>query len=300
MRKYRGFGLQIVSEIDFPELVEAAFEKADVTISIGEVPHFHGKAVYSADRVSYFSNDEGLLIIIEGIASYYITDGTAIVISPYSAHIEQRSLRTFVLSSAMTGILQQRGRLPMHTAAIVKDQCLTLIAGHSGAGKSTTIAGLMSRHYKVFSDDITILQHGEDGLIYGAATYPMIKLWDQSMQLLDHDAFRDRSFPVMPGMKKYGVFFHNDFDISEYPVKNIIVLNNNGTDTVIAEKTGGARAFELMTRHVYRPVLFSAPEMRALSFRIFSSLAGQADIYSVTRPSLCMPDQLLNIITRLI
>lgn len=295
MYKYWGFGLHISSEVEFPELLPFSFGHTDVSISIGEIPAIDASTVFSIGRISYQMNERELIFSVQDVAAYYITGGNRIVIHPYPGDIETRVVRLFLLGGAMAGILQQRGQVPLHTAAVVVDDQLTLIAGQSGAGKSTTLAGLEKRQYRIFSDDITVLkQLPDDDRIRGVASYPMIKLWERSLQTLQLD---DRSFPVVPGYEKYGMFFHDAFDIRHYPINRIILLETQQTDVIHCKQLKGSEAFAQVVQHVYKASLFRQPAMRALCFDVISRIVKSSEVYLVSRPALCEPDELLDIVT---
>jgi hypothetical protein len=298
MYKYWGFGLFIDTAIQFPELLPATSACTDVTINMGVIPVIQFTTTFSTGRIIYHMNDNELVFSVPGIATYYVANGNQIIISADNEDIESRVLRMFVLAGAMAAILQQRKQVPLHAAAIVKGEGLVLIGGHSGAGKSTALAGLYERGYTMFSDDITVLHHLPDNdCVRGSASYPMVKLWEQSLQTLQ---LNDRSFPLMPGMQKYGVFFHRTFDTQHYPVGSIILLESGNNDAVRCRPLKGAEAFSHVMQHVYKPGLFRQPVMRALCFERITTMMQQADVHLVSRPAGCAPETLLNTIISLL
>ena len=298
MYKYWGFGLHITSGIEFPELLPFDFKCSDVSIALGEVPAISADTAFDIGHISYQLNDHELVFSVQDVASYYVADGKQIIIHPHPANVEDRVIRLFLLGAAIAGILQQRRQVPLHTSAVVVNDRLTLIAGQSGAGKSTTLAGLKQRQYRIFSDDITVLKElPDDDCISGVASYPMIKLWERSLQTLQLD---DRSFPVMPGYEKYGFFFHGAFDTQQYPVERIILLETGQTDIIRHKQLWGSEAFAGVVQHVYKAVLFRQPAMRALCFDVITKMVKCSEVYQITRPALCEPDSLLDVVTSIL
>ncbi|WPV66086.1 MULTISPECIES: hypothetical protein [unclassified Chitinophaga] len=296
--KYWGFGLNIISEIPFPELSPvSSFEQAHVNIRMGEMPETPDGISFSTGRISYTMNDQELLFMVQDIGKYYVKEGNTIIIHPDHAGIEKRLLRLFILAAAMAGILQQRRIIPMHTASLLIDGKLTLIAGRSGAGKSTTLAGLMNKQYRIFSDDIVVLANGADNHMHGIASYPMIKLWEQSMQAFEYE---DRSFPIMPGMEKYGLFFHEEFDTRPYPINRVILLKLSDDGQFTTERLSGGNAFEAVVEHIYKPSFFNTPDMRVLKFKTITQLLQNTAVYQIARPANCAPDELLSHVTSII
>jgi predicted ATPase len=290
MYNYRGFGLHIASEIEFPELLPVISAPADVTISIGEIP----ATVINKASQGYIINEDELFFSVKDTASYYAAHGREIIISPDAENYDMRNIRIFLLATAMSAILLQRNLLPLHASAIIENGELILISGRSGAGKSTATAGLSKMGYTIFSDDITVLQT-EDNRITGTASYPMIRLWEDTLQALD---VNDRSFRVKKGLDKYGIFFHDDFNHDQYPVKKILLLDIG--DELSSKKLSGTAAFEALSNQVYRQQLLQGPLLRSLGFEIISQLLQQVEVYHIYRPMHCKPESLLSLISTLI
>lgn len=301
MYKYFGFGLHILSEIEFPELSAALFDTPDLMIKTGEIPGISNAKIIQGNDISYIISDDELVFSIKDIAGYYAGYGREIIVAPNESVLEMRSIRLFTLSTAMAAILLQRRLLPLHASAILTNEELVFICGHSGAGKSTTLAGLIKSDYTVFSDDILVLQNDqENNMITAAASYPMIKLWEDSLQTLDHHLFQDRSFPIRPGVNKYGIFFHETFNCHQYPVKRILLLKIGEHNLIEAEKLTGMQAFEAVSNQIYRPMLIQSQLLRTISFNIISKLLQHTDIFLISRPARCKPENLLSVITSLI
>ena len=298
MYKYFGFGLDILSDIEFPELSPASFDIPEIVIKTGEIPGIlNGKIIQSAD-FTYIIRDDELMFSVKDIANYYAGYGREIIVAPVEGYAAMRSIRLFILATVMAAILLQRRLLPLHASAILANDELILLCGDAGAGKSTTLAGLMKSGYTIFSDDIIVLQqHPDNNIVNGTASYPMIKLWENSLQTLDHHLFQDRSFPVRPGLNKYGIFFHEIFNRLQYPLKKILLLKIGTQDFIQTEQLTGMQAFEQVSNQIYRPILLQSQLMRTMSFKIIGQLLQHTDIYLISRPVRCKPEDLLSVIT---
>lgn len=168
-----------------------------------------------------------------------------------------------------------------------------LITGHSGAGKSTTLAGLLKNGHTIFSDDVVVLNKPDGQPVQATASYPMIKLWDDTLVKLAHEQFNDRSFAIKNGLDKYGIFFHHQFDTASHPVKSIVVLKKSDVPQVTVIELEGALAFRELSRQIYRPVLLHNNSLKALAFTKVMALAQTCKVYKVCRPADCAPEQLL-------
>jgi len=281
---YWGFGLHISSEIEFPELLLAEFDQADVTIILGKMPVPIESTTTHRKQIFHQLNETELAFEVKNIARYYAANGNSIIIEPDVNSNEMRSVRLFVLATVMAAILLQRGLLPFHASAVIRNDRLLLITGDSGAGKSTLTAGLIKKGYTIFSDDVVVLQKNSSGDVLATASYPMIKLWDDTLNKLQHEMFNDRSFLIRPGMDKYGIFFHNNFNKSSYPIDKVIVLKKGkGTDLQISELSG-AKAFMAVNEHVYRAKLLKGDNLKQIRFGVITGLLKASHVYEITRP----------------
>ncbi len=292
MHNYWGFGLNIKSEIAFPELLVHNSDSSDVQICMGTVPASIEGVFIDEPEVNYTINNNELLFRVKNIAKYYATNGNSIIVEIEDIKNEMRTIRLYILATVMASVLLQRKLLPLHASAIIMDNQLILITGDSGAGKSTALAGLIKKGHAVFSDDVIVL-HNKLATVVATASYPMIKLWDDTMVKLEHELFDDRSFIIKPGMDKYGIFFHKQFNQNSYAVKKIIILKKNGINQIVSRKITGAEIFKELAKQIYRPMLLQDNNLLLLTFNLFSSLMNTVSVYEITRPEECSPTDLL-------
>jgi hypothetical protein len=297
--KYWGFGLKIASGMEFPELLVYDFVIPDVEYIVGEVPDSIEGTTISAKSFSYIINDRALLFTVNGVARYYATDGCQIIIEPSEPMQDSRSVRLYVLATVMAAVLLHRNSLPVHASAIKQGESLVLITGDSHAGKSTTLAGLQKKGYAVFSDDVVVLQNGVSG-VRVAASYPMIKLWDDTLEKMDDTQFEDRSFRIQQNMDKYGFFFHDHFDRNQYPVKKVFVLKVRDIPDLAHRSLSGKDAFEALLGQVYRPMLLQSNDLKRLCFLMVSDIVKNGSIMEISRPIACNAGQLVDYIETLL
>jgi hypothetical protein len=286
MHKYWGFGLRIASEIEFPELFPFDFSDADVTINFGKVPQrLESDDVVAKRAFSSVSKDEYLLNI-KSICKYYAGFGNKIIAEP-EPDIDEHSLRLFLLGTVMAAILYQRDSIPLHSSAIIKDNKLILFAGNSGAGKSTLLASLATKGYQIFTDDICVIKQdiNANRIAAGAASYPMIKLWEDSIAKLDDDLFT-RDFKIRPKLPKYGQFFYDVFNTNWYPVDKIFILHaQNSADKIQVRQLTSVEAFKKLEKQAYRYQLITNTKLRMLHFSLMSQMVTQSPVYEVGRPA---------------
>ncbi len=282
MHKYWGFGLHILSAIEFPELLPADFATADVTINIGTTPHtLNGDDVEQNDYSSI--NKHEYLLSIDTVAKYYAANGNCIIAEPEPG-IDEHSVRLYLLGGVMAAILYQRGQIPMHASAIVKNDKLILFTGHSGAGKSTLLAKLTGIGYTVFTDDVCVLTPSSNEVL-GTASYPMMKLWEESIVQLGDDVYT-RDFRIRPDIPKYGHFFYDKFITESYPVAKVFILAaQESAAAITVKKLTSIQAFVQLEKQAYRYQLIANKEVRQKQFELLSSLAAIAEVYEIIRPA---------------
>lgn len=284
MYQYHGFGLNIASETEMPELYPSTFDNADVTIRIGKVPDIlEGKNVVK--RAFSLIGENEYTLHVKNVCRYYAGHGHTIIAEPYEG-IDDRSVRIFLQGTMIAAILYQRGLIPMHASAIVKEGKLTLFAGNSGAGKSTLLASLGSRGYTIFTDDICVLHHNQsNNTISGTASYPMIKLWEDAITKIGDDGY-NTEFKVRPHMPKYGQFFHDRFDINAFPISKIFILNTSNATPGISHKTLNAlQAFKRVEKQAYRYRFATGEKLRGLHFSLMSALTNAVPVIELSRPT---------------
>jgi hypothetical protein len=294
--QYRGFGLNIASEIEFPELLPLRFTTPDITISVRkDIDEITGEKTIHHDH-TVIINDAEFYLDITGVCKYYVKDTHAIYIAPYSG-IDDRSVRLYLLGTIMAYVLFRLALIPLHASAIIKNDKLVLFTGDSGAGKSTTLTKLALRGYTVFTDDICVID--KEGK--GVASYPMIKLWDDALEKLNNPAFSNKDFKIRPGMDKYGYFFHDSFNTHAVPIDTIFIIRtDNFPGSPPQQQLTGHKAFDALAHQVYRRYLVIGPELRTLYFKRVAMLAHNCRVIEIHRQPANDPEKFIDKIESLI
>jgi hypothetical protein len=133
-------------------------------------------------EVQFCGTEEGTWLrgVCGSVAFVQHDDSTAIILPNCDIRepIFQHSLTSFFLPSA----LALSGHMMFHCACISIDNATILVGGSSGAGKSTTSAGLRARGHRVLSDDITRVT-SVDVTLRAHPSYPTIRLREPSVFL---------------------------------------------------------------------------------------------------------------------
>jgi hypothetical protein len=294
---YWGFGFNIRSEIEFPELVETEKSDFSLTIKYGGIPENVNGIRFSSSNFSYILHNNGFLFTVNNTVRYYAKDGSEIIVEILDPQEDSRTIRLYILATVMAAILIQKNKLPLHASAIIRDDQLILISGDSGAGKSTLLATLINNGQTVFSDDILVLSHSKSSSkILASASYPMIKLWEDSIGKLNNKQFSNRSFKVRHNFDKYGFFFHNSFDKRSYVISTIIILKKGNKTQFAIKELKDSEAFMAVSKQVYRPFLIQSIGHRMLCFKIISELIKNTSVIEIIRPIDSKPNELMQFV----
>ena len=277
---YQAFGLRIRSFLPLPELTpDDSNGDPDARIVNGSVPADLPEASFV--RARFQAAAGALLLRIEGVARYLVTDGRRIVVEP-EAHAHEEDVRLFLLGSALGALLHQRHDLVLHGSAIEVGGCCAVFLGASGSGKSTLALAFRERGHRILSDDLSAVRPGSDGRLEIQPGYPQAKLWLDSLASLNISGEDLRR--IRRSMEKRALPFDASFFRSALPVGRIYVLRPGDDLDIHIEPVGGSRRFAVLRNHTYRFRYLEGSGSKAEHFQSAVQLAQQVPISIVRRP----------------
>jgi hypothetical protein len=280
---YWAYGLKVGSQLPFPELLPLQNDDpCDLTVAWGSIPVIE-KTPNGFHSETYDITPTRYRITIKDVASYFVQEGKRIIISA-DPNADQDSIRLFCLSNAFAAALHQRKTIPIHCAALIDKGQLVLVLGDSGAGKSTTMASLVQKGLKTFSDDVCVpFQDPETGRISLFSSYPMMKFWKETLDLVGLNSKVDRK--IRPDMEKYGIYFHQSFLTEALNPKLIILLEKTDeVSTPILAPISGIELFTKLESNAYRGEYLGFSDLKKEHFMLFTQLANQSACYLLKRP----------------
>ncbi len=255
MQHYRMHGLTIASDLPLHATAAAGNVPPDVTIQIGAVPQqLSGPA---ASGVFYAIQPQRLLLTIPRIARYLVQDGNTITVQP-ADDAPTQSVTLFLYGSPLAALLQQRGLLTLHAAAIKTPQGAVLLVGQSSSGKTTLAAACWQRGLPVLADDIVATSAQSLQVV---PQMPYLRVWPRTLKAIgqaytDPDAAQadaiDARFPrVRPELEKRWLSLGDGYCEQALPLHAIYLILPPHRDEATLETLGGLEKVALLKRNTY-------------------------------------------------
>jgi hypothetical protein len=279
LKRFRAWGLNIVSCMDLPEFLAGKGGSTDVVVDYGVVPDSLEEVRFKGVR--YQAAPGRFLLTVDGIARYLVAEGCKIVIQK-AAGAEDDAVRLFLLGSAFGALLHQRGVLPLHASAIRANGKAVLFCGSSGIGKSTLAGAFFKKGYPVLADDICALSPGDDGIPMVLPGFPQIRLWADATRELEEDC---TSLPkVRQELEKYGLPLQEGFCTKPTPLGRIYVLGTTNTDRFEMVPVNGQEKFNALMRSTYRFRFTEGLGSKPEHFNQCTAVGRHAEVRKITRP----------------
>lgn len=243
---YSIFGLHVRSELPLPELLGAdSTTRPHVTVRIGKVPDAGplGPGLHVTHG--------GLLLVIDGVARYFVKDGSQIVVDP-QPNVPDANVRLFLLGSAMGALLHQRKLLPLHANAVEVGGRAFAFMGKSGAGKSTLAAWFHDSGFRIVADDVCVVSFDDGERPQVRPGISRLRLWREALDATGRDvAAYHRSFFGENAPDKYDVPLVSACS-TDAPIPLAAVYLLERSDSFKIETLTGLAAVEAVFANTYR------------------------------------------------
>ncbi len=246
MYTYRLYGMRVLSDLEFPQLVkeqdgmpEAGTVRVEAVGVPEEIRQITDKKYVFGEKLSWLHNDTTWLLVENGERIGYCLTGGG----------QPSYLQAYILGFGMAMLGLQRGELAIHCSAVADEKGAVLIAGESGAGKSTVTAAFLERGYRLMADDMAFVQTIKNGPAMVKPAFPFQKLCRNVA--LEKGYSLEELIYINEEKDKFLVPYAGEFHTEAVPIKGFIMLGVvNGEQIAEQEVQGFNRV------HVYANNLF--------------------------------------------
>jgi hypothetical protein len=280
MYKYKAFGLNILSQIEFSELgtFENQKNEIDLTISFGEVEFEDEKKVELFDDIFYIKTKESYIISVESVARFNIRNGKEIIIDKaVTATINE--IKIFIWGTCIGALFLQKSIFCLHGSGIIYNNHVSLFLGHSGMGKSTLTTFFIQNGLKYIGDDVLPILWNNETELFVSSSIPYIKLWKSNLENLNIQ--EDGLTQIRGGIPKFRFSNKEMFLDGKFNVKSIFILDWSNDQPLSIEKINPINALPYLRENIYRLPLISNENEKIKLFHTLSYLTKTFEIFLI-------------------
>jgi hypothetical protein len=295
---YKAFGLNVLSEIPLPELVQNQSgipKNIDIVIKTGDLELIWNEL--SGKNKGFIVEENHVMFNVPGIAIFSIKDSDKITVSIYPGSDEE-VVRLYTLGTCMGAILMQRKTLPLHGSAVAIDGKAYALVGNSGVGKSTLASVFLKEGYQLLSDDVIAVNLENDIPIISPA-YPQQKLWQQTLE--EFGKMQHNYRPIYQRETKFAVPVFDQFTAENYPLAGVFELDKGDIGQIELKKLSSLQSVDTFFKHTYRNFLISGLGLVDWHFNTSIKVLNHVETYQICRPkSVFTATHLYELILKLI
>jgi hypothetical protein len=280
MYSYKAYGLTFAVPFrcsGLPAAAAGAGAEPDVVVRSGAVARRLSDAVLSEDR--WDAGPGGFLLRGGRRAGRFLVHAGDVTLERNPGAEEERLARCFT-GEVLPAVLRQRGLLVLHANAALTARGVVVIAGESGAGKSTTLAALLERECTMLADDVTALALAGDGDV---EVLPGVAQMDLTATAVSGLGYQSASELASPGRRlKSAIATAARMALAPGRLGAIYVLGAHaGSDVRVREVTGSEK-FHALQGCIYGPML---AEEHPGAFPLIGAVMRTAPVYRLERPA---------------
>lgn len=272
---YRVYGTTIALPFPCPSLAPAQ-APPDVVCSPGTVP-VRLEGAEAEDR--WWQASAGRFLYRGGRrVGRFLVDGPDRVIVQLPPDPDPERLAFAFTHTVLAAVLRHRGLLVLHAAAAVCPAGATAVGGRSGSGKSTALANLLGRGWRMLTDDVTVLRLDAAGFLEALPGPSVVHLSERAARDAGVDA------DGLPRRPWHRMKIPIRLDPWPRPARlaSLCLLDVGETGRVRVEPLRGAARFAGLREMLYGPML-SGEQPAALP--ALAAASRTVRVARVTRPA---------------
>jgi hypothetical protein len=193
---------------------------------------------------------------------------------------EDEVLATAFVGGVLPRAIAQRNQLVLHANAVAIGSGAVVIAGDSGAGKSTALAELLQTGCPMLADDVTVLAMGRGGHVEVLPGRREIRLPPEAAARL---SVRRTDHLLGPQTRrKTIVSVPKELGSAPAMLDRIYLLEASSDPDVVVTALSGSAKFDALLSCLYGP-LFASQHSRV--FAQCTTILQQTDVFRLGRPA---------------
>lgn len=251
-----------------------------ITVTPGTVPTELPDAEHPKPWIQVLPDQA--LVRFQGGAGLFVRDGRDVTVQWDPDPAQPDDDPSWLIQGwAVTLAMLQRGDLSLHAATIAIGDQTIAVAGHRGAGKSTTAMGLRNRGHQLLVDDVTLIEF-HDGAAW-TTPYPRnVHLLPDAAAAVGLDF---EALPMLAGGRVKAAFRAEDPPADPRRIDHIIVLAPNAdAEEVTVTEAHGAERLAVLVGHTRRDGIAPLVLGHSRYFELLARLADSTPVYVVRRP----------------
>ncbi|MBR6626499.1 MAG: hypothetical protein IKL04_00765 [Lachnospiraceae bacterium] len=271
---YQVYGLKVMSDLMFPQLMTAESEgEADLIIRSTELSKdiqdkWPTVKYEFGQEYSWLSNKTCQLQVHGGREISYALTGAGM----------PQYLQTYILGYGMSMAALQRGKLCMHCSAMADDKGAIMIAGESGAGKSTVTTFFLATGYRLMADDMAFV---DENFVYPA--FPYQKLCRDVVEREGYDI--NELIYIDEDKDKFLAPVKDRFEPENRPVKGFVYLYTHSGQDVIVEEFTGLQRFYVFAGNLFLRKFLKNQKFAPYIGDICLKMAAKVPVLAIGRPN---------------
>lgn len=275
---YQAYGFNFSSELKIDEMIPGGDGK-DIKIKTGITPKTIENPVYTGKLV-IISNNQAL-ITVKDIAKFFISEGKLIVIEKIeTASFEE--VKLYLLGIILGIIMHQRNELILHANVLNINDYAVLLAGNSGAGKSTFTALMLEKGLYLVSDDIALIRFDDKNNPWVYPGFPRIKLHIDSIKSLNID--KNKIVQLHQKIEKYNVPVTDKFYNKSLSVKKLFIIEPGKDKQFSISDIEGFNKFQYIKDYIYLKFFTNLIWEQDQLFNLQTKLAAKVKLAVLSNP----------------
>ena len=276
MFHYKLYEMKVAADIEFPQLVVCEDDSdIDIEIRQGEIPQ---DILDETERKYEFGEKRSWL---SNMTCYFVVEnGNKITYSLKEGGIVMK-LCNYLLGFGMSMIAMQRGILSVHCSALADENGAVLIAGESGAGKSTISKAFLDKGYRLMADDMAWVETIE-GVSYAKPAFPYQKLCRNVV--VEQGMDMDELIYINEDKDKFLAPYKGEFSTKAVPIKAFIMLVVTNRDEIIFEEIKGIEKFKVCANNLFMRHLLGKDKYQPYIGQKCIKMASTIPVYCIGRP----------------